>query len=120
MTERRWKAGDEGYCNGIQWRVTPGRKGPDDLRLEMHINGEWQPAKMEIGFLMADFFFENEHVLYRRSDGYRGGYEYLKELHNAARYGWENTQQKLRQQQTRIRRAFRQCIPDHYRGDGTA
>ena len=120
MTERRWKAGDEGYCNEIRYRVVTGRKGPDDLRLDLFINGDWQPAKMEIGFLMADFFFENEHALYPRARGYRGGFEYLKALQDASRYGWQATQRQLRTQQSRLRGALRQCLPTHRQEDGDA
>lgn len=119
LSERRWQAGDNFWCDGIRYRVVEGRKKPGDLRLERRIDGEWQPVRMESGFMLADFFFENEHVVFPRADGYRGGYEYLKELHNAARHGWEATQRKLRGQQQRLRSALGQCAPIRRREDGT-
>ena len=120
MSERRWRAGDRFWCDEVEYRVMPGRKGPDDLRLEHYVNGEWRPVKMETGFLLADFFFENEHVLYPRAKGYRGGYEYLRAIQHATRYGWESTQQQLREQQARIREALQGCLPTRYRHDGDA
>lgn len=86
---RRWEAGYNGTASGISYRVVQGRKSADDLRLEFRVNGEWRPVAMDIGFLLADFFFENEHVLYPRSQGYRGGWKYIQALQRAALDGWE-------------------------------
>lgn len=119
LSERRWRPdGEPFWCDGIQYRVVPGRKGPDDMRLEKHLNGEWQPVRMEAGFMLADFFFENEHVLYPRAKGYRGGFEYLKAIQFAAQNGWESTQRQLREQQSRIREMVQGCLPTRYRHDG--
>lgn len=120
MSDRRWQAGDDFWCDGIRYRVIEGRKGPDDLRLERRVDGEWRPVKMESGFMLADFFFENEQVLYPRAKGHRGGFEYLRALQDATRHGWETTQRRLsaQQQQSRLRGALQHCLPIRYRGDG--
>ena len=87
------------------------------MRLEKRLDGEWQPVRMEAGFMLADFFFENEQELYPRAKGYRGGFEYLKAVQNAARYGWEPTQRQLREQQSKLRSVLQGCLPTRYRHD---
>ena len=74
--------------------------------------------------MLADFFFDNEQVLYPREKGFHGGHEYLRAMQDAAlRGGWEAAQRKLREQQMRIRRGARaaivQCFPGRNEEDGT-
>lgn len=99
-----WTATGPFYCSGLRWRVVAGVKAPGDMRLEVEGPAGWVPVKMEAGFLLADFFFDNESRLYPRSAGFRGGYEYLRALHDAARFGWERAATRLQGQKLLRRR----------------
>lgn len=103
--ERRWSAGDQAEHSGFNFRVVRGSKSADDLRLEVLAMGRWRPVRMSLGFFLADFFYENEDVLYPREphdparclkpgcDGskHRGGQKYIGELRKAGRQGWQAT-----------------------------
>lgn len=95
MVRRRWEAGMKFELDGIHYRVVRGVKGPDDLRLDHLIDGTWRPIHMRQGALLADFFFENEDVLYPPPQ-YKGGKKYLEYVRDAARCGWEKTEAVLR------------------------
>jgi len=101
MVTRRWKAGMAGDCGGIPWRIVPGRKGPGDLRLELFANGQWLAVKMDLGFLMADFFFENEELLHPPAKGNLGGSMYTGHCLMAIAHGWETARQWLAVQRER-------------------
>lgn len=110
IRRRRWEAGQTGMVGGIPWRVVQGYKRPDDLRLEFFFSGRgWVAVKMEVGFLLADFFFENEEVLYPRENdhgyptGRDGGLYYLRAATHAAHYGWEAARDKLGDEKRRKR-----------------
>lgn len=102
-----------GQCDeigGIRYRVRQGRKGPDDLVLELEGHRGFVPAKMALGALMADFFYQNEESLYPRQFGYRGGDMYFNFLLSAIRRGWREACLELEaERQRRDRRG---------RGDG--
>lgn len=91
---RRWQAGWEGDVNGLRMRVVPGSRGPDDLRLEWHLNGGWRPADVTWGLVLADFIGENEDVLHPPPQ--RGGDYYLMHLRHARRHGWATAAAGLR------------------------
>jgi hypothetical protein len=86
---RRFAPGSHGEFGGIEWRVWRGRKAPEDLRLEIR-SMEFVPVPMALGFLLADFFAENEDVLFPPSKGFQGGRRYLLYLSRAVRLGWES------------------------------
>jgi hypothetical protein len=93
--------------NGMWFRIVPEelahsplRKGKDHMVLQWwraagtYPDGAPQPAawlevKMDTGFLMADFFFNEEHAMFNREHGFRGGYKYMDALWQAARKGWQ-------------------------------
>ena len=93
---RRFLAMDEGRFGNIHWRVVEGRKSEDDLRLDLLVP-RWTAVPMGLGFLFADFFYENENVLYPPSR-YRGGQMYLDFCGGAAHLGWEHARQLLAEQ----------------------
>src|SRR5262249_11707091 len=55
----------------------------------------WLEVKMDAGFLMADFFFNEEHAMYERERGFKGGYKYMDAVWQAARKGWQHAAQVL-------------------------
>lgn len=56
---------------------------------------EFFAVPMPLGFLLADFFHDNEDVLYPPSDGYQGGERYLTAVRGAVRLGWEAAAEHL-------------------------
>lgn len=108
---RRWRAGMSFRTgDGLDWQVIPGRKRPSDLVLQVWTRSGWQHVKMETGFLLADFFGENEDVL--RGEGYfsgtaEGSGYYLRHCRLAASEGWSaaatrlNTEREARRQRER-------------------
>jgi hypothetical protein len=96
MTQRRWQPGDDLMLDGIRYRVTNGRKGPTDLKLEMRAPDLWLPAPMSAGFVLADFFHENEDGLYP-PPRYEGGDMFLAWCALAALHGWRRPFNKLEQ-----------------------
>jgi hypothetical protein len=101
---RRWKPGDEIEVDGVRFRVVAGKKTPNggmgqDLRLDWWTGGRWQAVGMGVGFLLADFFFENEEVLYPQALGHLGGKKYLRFVKHAAERGWRYAVVELRAEQ---------------------
>lgn len=94
MRSGRWRAGDERDIDGLRFRVTQGVKSPDDLRLDVKADGSWRAVHMRLGAFLADFFFENEDVLYPPPA--KGGRKYLTYLRDATRYGWTKADAVLR------------------------
>lgn len=90
---RPWQAGMSFRTgDGLEWRVSQGAKTPGDLVLEVRTRAGWSRIKMQTGFLMADFLWDNETRL--RDEGYfppsaEGGDYYLRHLRIAATDGWE-------------------------------
>lgn len=112
---RRFAVGHTGECSEIRYRVIQGAKKPGDLVLQLYVNGRWQRIRMELGFLLAAFFFENEEVLYPPSGSrHIGGDYYMRECWDAIYYGWESAAQKLRKERAaRIQRLeFAGLTPD--------
>lgn len=95
---RRWTPGPITDLSAARYRVVPGTKSPEDLRLERLDNGRWVPVFMEEAFLMVDFFHENENWLnpYRPNWRRSGGEYFLTEVCDAARSGWMAPTQRLR------------------------
>lgn len=93
-TTRRWYAGQSFSIDDMHFRVVAGKKGPDDLRLDQLVDGKWVAVRMAVGGMMADFFFENEEVLYPPPA--KGGKKYLDYVRDAARFGWERAEAALR------------------------
>ena len=89
---RRWRDGWQATIDGIPMRVVQGYKSPDDLRMEWHVDGRWIPVRMNVGAVLADFFYENEDHLYPSG---AGGRKYLGFLHEAARHGWRQAVGRL-------------------------
>jgi len=92
---RRFNAGEYFNVSGIEFRVEQGRKHPDD-RVLLWWSQEygWKPIEMTVGFLLADFFFENEEVLYPKPA--KGGDYYLDACEVAARNGWRQADEQLK------------------------
>ena|SRR5258708_3879532 len=111
---RRFAAGDAGTCSGIAWRIVPGEKDPDDLVLQLYVNGEWTWIRMELGFMLAAFFFENEEVI--RPPGYRdtGGDYYMRACWDAIYNTWESAAATLRGQRAKrvMNLKFARLTPD--------
>lgn len=84
----RWTVGMREVVDGLPMRVTAGRKDPQDLRLEWWTPDGWQPMTFRAAFIMCDFFFENEHVLYP-PPRYKGGHYFLRHVQIACDRGWE-------------------------------
>jgi hypothetical protein len=98
--------------DGVFYRVLHGRKGPGDLRLEHRVDGAWKPVRMRTGAMLADFFFENEEVLYPDA---KGGKKYLEYVRDATKYGWDKADAVLR-----VERAQRKVQRSLFDEDGAA
>lgn len=96
--ERRWKAGWRYTLAGLPLRVVPGAKSPEDLRIDwMTPDGTWRAVPMAAGAIFADFWFDNENVLYPPPAA--GGQYYLRYLSQAANDGWEAADGRLKAEQ---------------------
>ncbi len=114
MTGLRWNEVDREFdMNGLLFRIVQGKKGPDDRRLD--VETRFLPVHMRLGGLLADFFYENEGILYPPDEGFAGGNYYLGYLHQAARQGWQVADDKL-QEERRGRRLARVGGPAYRRG----
>ena len=80
-------------------RVVQGKKGPNDLRLDVLVNGGWRSVSMHLAFMLTDFFYENENALYPYPA--RGGPYFMDALKTASRYGHERAQKELEFDQRR-------------------
>lgn len=107
MSVRRWQEGDSVEVSGVAFRIVLGRKwapnGGQDLRLETLTAAGWRPVDMALGFFLADFFGENEDVLYPPGDGNKGGRMYLGRCSVAYRDGWEVAVGKLAEEKRQVR-----------------
>lgn len=93
---RRWQPREPWQLGYVWYRVQPGVKAPGDLVLQQYAAGSgWRAVTMAAGFLLADFFFENEDRLYPPADGLVGGVMYLQHIRHAALFGWESAQRQL-------------------------
>lgn len=88
---RRWQEGQIAESCGLVFRVVKGVKSPEDLRIELRADdGTWWPVKMELVFLLTDFFCENERILktYRPHWKREGDEFFLEAVRVAAKNGW--------------------------------
>lgn len=86
---RRFADGEQGELRcGFEYRVITGRKGPTDLVLQLRGDSTFRHVPMELGFLITDFFVENESELYREDFRYEGGRFYLRKLREVITRGW--------------------------------
>lgn len=84
---RRFQAGDRFLYDGIWYRLVPGRKGPDDLRLEWACSGfAWRPVTLDHAAIMVDAIGENENYLY--PPPYAGAGKVWQFVIKALREGW--------------------------------
>jgi hypothetical protein len=90
---RRWQPHWRKTVAGLPLRVVPGYKAPDDLRLEWLTPDGWRPVTMAAGAILADFWYENEEVLYPPPAA--GGHYYLSYVNQAAHEGWEVADARL-------------------------
>jgi hypothetical protein len=91
----RFSAGINGTMNQIEWRIAQGKKCPGDLRLDIR-SPVWRAVPMSLGFLCADFFYQNEEVLmHHKPHFYLGGDKYLHGLQEAYVFGWEPAVRRL-------------------------
>ena len=76
MTPRRFQAGWEHRIPGPvftrEYRVVPGEKGSDDLRLDWRIVTQWQRVCLDDIAVTVDQVYENEERLYPPPE-YKGG-----------------------------------------------
>jgi hypothetical protein len=97
----------------MEFRVAQGNK----TRGDAHLYGDlilcwntplkgWQRVEMDAAFLIADFMYENENVLYPQRLGWQGGEKPLQQLRIAARNGYEQATNTLHRE--RSARAERQ------------
>lgn len=99
---RRFQDGEEGtLLGGFDYRIVRGRKGPDDLVLQLKGPSEYRHVPMELGFMVTDFFVENENMLYREEFRYEGGRYYLRKLRETLDKGWRPVSDELQAQRRR-------------------
>lgn len=84
--------------DGFTFRIRQGRKGPNDLVLDLWNGREYAPVPMGLGGLMADFFYQNEERLYPQQYGFDGGERYLRFLRDCTRRGWRDVLSELKGQ----------------------
>lgn len=99
---RRWQVGEPFEVDGLRWRVVKGKKSPDDLRLEHLTPNGWRPTAMAMLFMLADFWYENEDLLYPKPR-YQGADYLLREVTRAAKQGWQVAQAKLQKEKEQKR-----------------
>ena len=99
--KRRWQVRAPFRQFGLLWRILPGRKPcpacavlgkpcPHDRVLQWLTDEQrWVSIQMGAGALLADFFYENEEVLYPSRLGKMGGKKYLQFLMHAVEHGYE-------------------------------
>lgn len=56
----------------MQFRLVPGSKHADDLRLDWRYVSQWQPVTLDVVALILDAVAENENVLYPPDHGCKG------------------------------------------------
>ena len=106
MSAPEFKAGQHGEAGrGVEYRVVSGKKGPQDLRLDIRVGGgDWVSAPMGLGFLMHDFFFQNESKQYAQDYRFQGGAKYVNACLEAVRDGWRKPYSTLMADRERKRR----------------
>lgn len=88
-----FKPGDNFELGGVHFRFVQGRKDPDDVRMDLLIP-RWVPVSMKLGYVMADFYAQNERVLYPYR-GDKAGDRYIIACQVAQFAGWEEAAAQL-------------------------
>ena len=97
VNHKRWQPCKPFEISGVRFRVVLGSKTARadatghrgrDLCLEWQTVVGWRPCEMAVGALFADFFYDNEDVLYPRPIG-QGGNKYRSYLYHAMKEGWQ-------------------------------
>jgi hypothetical protein len=99
MTDRRFHDGDTFEIAPFQYRLRPGRKGPDDLVLEWRWMTDWRPVELDHVALIVDAIADNENVLYPRPAA--GGGMVAGFVLTALRSGWRKARHDLHLQRAR-------------------
>lgn len=103
---RRWEP-REFELDGLRWRVVKGKKtslvpGEDDLRLEHMTPQGWRPTAMALVFMLTDFWYENEDVLYPKPR-FQGADYLLRAIKRAALNGFQSEVDRLEGEKVRKR-----------------
>jgi hypothetical protein len=101
-TVRRWPA-PPFTLDGVDYRCEPGEKFDGDVLLMMRAS-TWIPAQMSTGFVLADFYYDNERARYSKP-WHQGGDMYGGYCGLASLRGFR--QAVIRLENDRIRRAER-------------
>ncbi len=86
---------------GMEFRVERGAKTKGDawkygdLVLYWKTPSGWQKVPLDFVFLCADFFSENEEILFPSRLDYEGGRKPIREIGVAARAGYQAARSKL-------------------------
>ena len=96
--ERRFQAGFEYHLPPMDYRLVPGKKGADDLRLDWRWNDEgrispWRPAELDHVALIVDAIADNENYLYPPPAA--GGDKVRRFVMTALREGWRKARHDL-------------------------
>ena len=102
MTVQRWRIGQSFDLGGIRFQVSEGKKAPGDLRLDWLTTDGWRPIPFSVSFLLADFHYYVEDILYPRG-GRLGGEKFLREMSIAGRKGWQVAQERLNAEKQRAK-----------------
>lgn len=106
----RWERTDTFEVGGLYFHVVPEReaasskklKGNGHMVLEVwqpegwlpdgrwNSKGRWIPLPMDVGFLLADFWCNEEDAMYERASGNLGGDKYMRYCWDAYYKGWEH------------------------------
>jgi len=98
--DRRWQNGARHVSTeGLHFQVRHGSKKPGDLVMDVWNGQRWYPVRMSTVFMLTDFLFENEHVIFP-CPPYEGGYKFLKALRVAGEQGWEEANRRLEAEKT--------------------
>jgi len=93
VTFRRFEAGEFHECDGIGFRIVKGVKSPEDLRLDWWTGSEWRAISSKTVGFMAEFIYENEHVLY--PPPLQGGEKFVAYLKHSIQHGTGKAQAGL-------------------------
>ncbi len=98
--ERRFNSGDEFTLDGIDFRISEGRKdrGSGDYVIEWETRTGWRKMSLMSLWIMCRFIYENENLLYPVSNPrFRGGERFQEDTQYAMRHpdGPERMQEKM-------------------------
>lgn len=78
---------------GVHFRFVQGVKAADDVRMDILVP-RWTKVSMKLGYVMADFYAQNERVLYPHR-GDKAGERYIYACKGAQLLGWEHAADHL-------------------------